>query len=219
MRSSLWGLFIAAAIGAVAASCAEGGPGITTSSAGASGGGGSATGTTSDTTNPSGTTSSAAPGHAVINEISAKGGDWVELMNPSSSPVDLGGLGLCDDVDPGAGAMCDVATMARFPAGTTLPPGGYLLVVGDQPADAEVGPHVMCLPDGGPTTCFYASWKVSSSVGETVHLVDADNAPIDEVHYPADAAPNGQTWGRLPDGTGGFAVNLPTPGAANEAAQ
>ncbi|MFT3776513.1 MAG: hypothetical protein QM820_65060 [Minicystis sp.] len=38
---------------------------------------------------------------------------------------------------------------------------------------------------------------------------------VDEVKYPADAVPGGQTWGRLPDGTGSFGPNKPTPGAAN----
>ena len=32
---------------------------------------------------------------------------------------------------------------------------------------------------------------------------------------PADAAPEGSSWGRVPDGTGDFVVNRPTPGAAN----
>jgi hypothetical protein len=80
-----------------------------------------------------------------------------------------------------------------------------------------VGPHVMCLASGGPTTCFYASWKVSASNGETVHLLDPKDAPVDEVLYPMDAVPSGQTWGRLPDATGSFAANEPTPGATNAA--
>jgi hypothetical protein len=217
MRASLWVLSLAVTIGAVVTSCAEGGPGVTTSATSAGGGG---SGTTSSTGGASTISSSTAPppSHAVINEISAKGGDWVEIVNPGAASLDLSGFGLCDDVDPASGASCDEATAARFPKGTTLPPGGYLLVVGNEPADAGVGPHVECLPDGGPTTCFYATWKISSSSGETVHLLDAAGTPIDEVHYPADAVPSGQTWGRLPDGTGSFAANRPTPGAPNEAA-
>jgi hypothetical protein len=216
MRVSLWFLSLATILGAAIASCAEGGSGVTTSAASASGGSGTTTATGGAATTSSSTT--APPSHAVINEISAKGGDWVEILNPGGAPLDLSGFGLCDDVDPAAGSECDKATAARFPKGTTLPPGGYLLVVGNQPAGDGVGPHVDCLADGGPTTCFYATWKVSSSSGETVHLVDADDAPIDEVHYPADAVPSGETWGRLPDGTGIFAANLPTPGAPNQAA-
>lgn len=219
MRAWMW-----AAIGATiaaAASCAEGGPGTYTTGSGGSGGGatmnggagtGGSTGSTSTSTSGGG-----AVDHAVVNEISATGEDWIEIANPTSVAIDLGDYGLCGDVDPAAGAECDTSTMVRFPKGTMLPPGGHLLIVGDQdPADG-VGPHVMCLPSGGPTTCFYASWKVSASNGETVHLLDPDDDPVDEVKYPIDAVPDGQTWGRLPDGTGAFAANKPTPGDANAA--
>jgi hypothetical protein len=153
----------------------------------------------------------------VINEIEGKGGNWVELVNPGSSSVDIGGYGLCDDVDPTMGHMCDTTNIVIFPTGTMVPPGGYVLVVGGEATDAGVGPHVACLADGGPTSCFYASWKISSTSGEMVHLVDPTMAVVDEELYPMNAVPSGQTWGRLPDKTGAFAANQPTPGAPNAA--
>jgi len=226
MRRWILAAMFTASAAASAAGCAEGGSGNATTTLGTSSGGGGATGTGASTTGPGASTTGpgattgvggSAPDHAVINEISAKGADWIEIKNPGAGALDLGGHGLCDDVDPEAGAMCDLATIVRFPAGLMLPPGGYLLVVGNEPADAGAGPMVACLPDGGPATCFYATWKISASNGETVHLVDSSNAPVDEVHYPADAVPKGQTWGRLPDGTGSFGPNQPTPGAANAA--
>jgi hypothetical protein len=170
-------------------------------------------GGTSDTSAAGG-----APTHAVINEISAKGDDWVELANPTDAEVDLGGYTLCDDVDPSAGSACDETTALRFPAGAVLPAGGHLLVLGNQDTTAGVGPSSACLADGGPSTCFHVSWKISASKGETVHLLDADGSAVDEARYPADAVPSGQTWGRLPDGRGALVANAPTPGAANEAA-
>lgn len=196
-----------------ASGCAEAGAGTGTTG---TGGGGAQTTTTPGTGTSTGTSTGTTPGHPVINEIAAKGGDWVELANSGDTVLDLSEHGLCGDVDATTVA-CDFDSIARFPEGTTLPPGGYLLVLGDQDSAAGVGPHVECLPDGGPTTCFYSSWKVSSSNGETVHLVDAKDNPVDEVPYPKDAVPSGQTWGRVPDKTGSFAPNDPTPGAANVA--
>jgi hypothetical protein len=151
----------------------------------------------------------------VINEISAKGEDWIELVNAGSSPADIGNWGLCDDVSADAGSDCDLTTVVRFPQGTVVQPGEYVLVVGNEPADAGTGPHMTCLKSGGPTTCYYATWKVSASNGETVHLIDPANKPVDEELYPMNAVPSGQTWGRLPDKTGAFAPNKPTPGVAN----
>ena len=195
--------------------CSEGGAGSATT--GTAGSGGQTTSGQGGSSTTSTGVGAGAPGQVVINEIAAKGADWIEIANSGDEAFDLGDHGLCGDVDPTKGSECDLSSIVRFPKGTTLPAGGYLLIVGDQDAAAGVGPHVTCLPSGGPTTCFYASWKVSSSNGETVHLVDAEDTPLDEVPYPPDAVPEGQTWGRVPDRSGGFAANDPTPGAANQA--
>jgi hypothetical protein len=199
----------ALAVTLACAACSSGSSG-TGGSAGSTGG----SGTTSDTGAAGG-----APTHVVVNEICAKGADWVELLNPTDGELDLSGLGLCDDVDPSAGSACDLATALRFPSGTKLAAGAYLLIVGDQDVSAGVGPYATCLADGGPSSCYYVSWKVSASNGETIHLVDADGQAVDEARYPVDAVPSGQTWGRLPDGRGGFSANAPTPGKANAAAE
>lgn len=227
MRGWMW----AALTAAVIAGCAEGGTGNATtgtggttsgsSSSGGGAGGGSASSSSSSSSGSSSSGSSSSSGgaaeHVVLNEISAKGEDWVEIANPTGSDVDLGGYGLCDDVDPTKGSECDMDTIVRFPDGTMIPAGGYVLIVGNQdPADG-VGPHVMCLTSGGPTTCFYASWKVSASNGETIHLLDDKDDVVDEQQYPTSGVADGQTWGRLPDGTGSFAAAAPTPGEANAA--
>lgn len=221
MRAGWMLVALAATAAGAFAACAEGGNGdlgglggksSSTSSTGSTGTASTSSGTTGSTGS---TSSGTAPGaKVVINEISAKGGDWIELYNPGAAAADIGGYGLCDDVDPTMGHMCDTGTIVTFPTGTTVPPGGFLLVVGNEPDDAGVGPHVMCL-DSGPTTCFYATWKVSASNGEMVHLLDPSQAVVDEELYPMNAVSSGETWGRLPDGTGAFAANKPTPGAAN----
>lgn len=228
MRAWMGALWVSA-VALVACS----GEGTTTSTTGAggspetttattTGAGGASTTTTGSSTATTGTTSTAsssgtggsAPTGVVINEISAKGGDWIELANAGATSVDIGGNGLCDSDDTGA---CNLVEAIRFPAGTTLGPGEYLLIVGNKESDAGVGPFTDCLTTGGPATCFYAPWKVSASKGEKVHYITADNFPINEAEYPMDAVPSGQTWGRIPDRTGNFAANKPTPGAANEA--
>jgi hypothetical protein len=80
---------------------------------------------------------------------------------------------------------------------------------------AAPGPQTTCLP-GGPDTCFHATWAISAKDGERVYLVSPDDEVLADADYPPNAVPLGQTWGRLPDGTGAFAPNAPTPGAANQ---
>lgn len=149
----------------------------------------------------------------VVNEISARNGDWIELGNPGPEPADLSGFGVCDSDAIG---LCNTLDALRFPDGTLLAPGEYLLIVGDQAAEAGPGPHTTCLPDG-PSSCFYATWKVSASRGETVFLIAPNNQVLTQLEYPMDATADGQTWGRIPDLTGEPTATIPTPGAANAA--
>ena len=46
-------------------------------------------------------------------------------------------------------------------------------------------------------------------------MVSPAGATLAQDTYPPDAAATGQSWGRLPNGTGVFAPNRPTPGAPN----
>jgi Lamin Tail Domain len=155
----------------------------------------------------------AAPAGVVINEISAVGSDWIELANAGDAPLDLGSVGLCDS---DANGQCNVAEALRFPAGTQLAPDAFLLIACDQPAGAGPGPHTECIP-GGPGSCFYVTWKVSASNGETLFLIDANNAVLSATQYPQNAVQEGQTWSRIPDRIGAFAAGAPTPGAPNAA--
>ncbi|MBL8680081.1 MAG: lamin tail domain-containing protein [Myxococcales bacterium] len=148
-----------------------------------------------------------------INEIRAEGEDWIELVNVGTSTADLSGWGVTDsetDMD------ARVASAARFPAGTTLAPASYLLVVVDM-SDAGAGPQMRCLSDGGPTTCFHGTFGISASRGEALHLVDPSGRVVESVLYPMNAAMAGESWGRLPNGVGAFARNRLTPGATNAA--
>ncbi len=117
--------------------------------------------------------------------------DWIELHNASGAPVDVGGAYLTDD--PAA------PTRWQFPAGTTIPALGHLLVWADD--DSGDGP-------------LHASFKLSSQ-GEALALFAADGATLLDVYHFRPQLPD-VSEGRAPDG-GPFLRLLatPTPGAAN----
>lgn len=218
----LLGLFVGACAEA-SNTTADGGSGGSGGNGGAtttSNGGGGAGGQTTTSNGGSGgettTTSSGGSGGmpVVVNEIRASDGDYVELMNTGSTAFDLSDYALADSLDDGTPKIDEAA---RFPAGTTIGPFEHLLVVADQDPAVGVGPHDVCLPDGGPTSCYYSPWGISDGNGDTIFLLSPDDEIVAEGAYPAAAAPAGSTWGRLPDGTGDFAVNAPTPGEPNKA--
>ena len=110
--------------------------------------------------------------------------DWIELKNTSEAVIDLSGMYLSDDrAEP---------RKWQFPTGTTIAAGGYLLIWADD--------------DAGDSPGLHANFKLSAG-GESVVLSDTDangNAVIDAVDFPALGAD--ESYGRTPEGTGGFQV-------------
>ena len=152
------------------------------------------------------TSPSATASAIVINEVMARNrttiadpqgeyDDWIELVNVSTVAVDLSGMYLTDDPnDP---------LQWSFPAGTTLEPGGFLLVWADNNADATPGLH--------------ADFGLSSG-GETIWLYDASHTLLDSVTFGR-LDPD-RSIGRYPDGQGVMRVlSAPTPLAPNAPAQ
>lgn len=132
-------------------------------------------------------------GIALMNEINSRGTtenpDWIEVYNPSSSPLDLTGFKIYD-----SGGQAGTKPKKEFPAGTILPAGGWFVIVVD---DAD--------PSGFGL----------SSGGEEVWLENAAGEVIDNIVFPAMEA--GQTYGRYPDGNANWQIlYFPTPGAAND---
>jgi hypothetical protein len=85
-----------------------------------------------------------------------------------------------------------------------------MLILAGQPTRG--GPETAC---GGPSSCYYTDWGISQSRGETFRILRADDTIEDEYTYPKDGHPDGLSWGRVPDGTGTFSINTPSPGAVN----
>ena len=140
----------------------------------------------------------------VINELVASNGattadpqgeydDWIELGNLGSAAVDLSGMYLSDNRSK--------PKKWQFPAGTSIPGDGYLLVWADDDGDDSPGLH--------------ASFKLAAG-GESVVLSDTDangNAVLDSVDYPRLA--RDESYARVPDLTGPFrTTSAPSAGAA-----
>lgn len=130
----------------------------------------------------------AAAGQVRLAEVSCTGTDWVEIANATGARVPLDGWLLTDDpVDrdpPRAGHRF------TFPAGTTVPAGGTLLV-----AASEV-----------PETGF----AFGLSCDDTVRLADPSGVIADEVSLD-DGGDDAQTFAR--DADGAWRWGDATPGA------
>ena len=128
------------------------------------------------------------PSPVSINEIiydkaSGYSTDQVELFNTGTEPVDLTGWQIADDKKE----------FETLPAGLTIEPGGYLMLLN--------GTH----------------FSFGLGKGDAVYLRDAANVDIDGYAY-ANTAPL-LTWARCPDGTGEWApATVVTPGSANQCA-
>ena len=58
---------------------------------------------------------------SIIQDPQGQYDDWIEIYNDDSSPIDVSGMYLTDDLDN--------PTKWQFPASTTIPAGGYILVL------------------------------------------------------------------------------------------
>ena len=116
------------------------------------------------------------------------GEEWIELYNRSSAAVDL------------TGWQFDQGIQFRFPDGTTLAPGGFLVVAKEPAALLAQWPG---LAVAGPFT------NQLSNAGEEIVLQDAQGNPADVVHYL-----DGGAWPSQADG-GGSSLELRDPRADN----
>jgi hypothetical protein len=138
----------------------------------------------------------------VINELMASNSstvqdpqgqydDWIEIYNNDSSPIDIGGMYLTDDLDN--------PTKWQFPASITIPASDYILVWADDDT-IDRGLH--------------ASFKLDAD-SEEIGLFDADGTTlIDSITFGKQTSD--VSYGRFPDASDDwYLFATPTPGQEN----
>ncbi len=145
-------------------------------------------------------------GDVVINEImyhraplslggeplTARDEEWIELFNRGTTAVDLSGWLLVD------------AVSFRFPEGTSLAPGGFLVVAGDAESLRAAHPDAPVIGD--------LEGRLDNG-SDRILLLDARGNPADELRYH-----DGGRWPAAADG-GGSSLELRDPWADNSAAE
>lgn len=121
--------------------------------------------------------------------------DWLELYNPGASEMDLSGWSLTDAYEE---YMAGGKTGFTFGSGTTVPPGGYLIVWADGEA-AEGDLHT--------------NFRLKSE-GEMLTLLDPQNDVHQNVTWGA--LSSSVSYAAVPDGSINFQVDqTPTPSRTN----
>lgn len=112
--------------------------------------------------------------------------DWIELHNTGDEVLDLSGYFLSDNAEK--------IRKWSFPKGTTIAPGGYLLVWADE---------------DGKKKGLHANFKLAKA-GETIVLSNPDGEVVDVVSYQSLA--DGKSYARKKEG---WSVEEATPAARN----
>jgi len=119
--------------------------------------------------------------------------DWVEIFNSGDTAVDLSGWGLSDNPEK--------PRKWQFPAGTTIRPGEYRVILCDKDTEKN------------GTTELHASFTISREGGEVITLTDAAGAVHDRITLPE--MKTDISFGRNPEDGGLYFYDPPTPFAAN----
>ena len=132
-----------------------------------------------------------AVGAPVINEIHYRPGtaypentalEFIEIHNPDTAPADLSGWAITKGAD------------FTFPAGTTIPAGGFLVVAANVTSFQAAYPSVTTVT--GP----WAAGATLADKGESIELSDPTGAVVDSVSY----ADEGDWATRTRDTLGGW---------------
>ena len=120
---------------------------------------------------------------SVVTDPSTDFDDWIELYNPTNSPISTNGLFLTDTLN--------LLHKWKFP-NYLIPSGGYAIVWADE--------------DGGQGD-LHANFKLSN-LGEQLVLSNSDSVVIDSVSYLPQS--DDVSFGRSPNGIGSFNMLTPT---------
>src|SRR5262245_50106580 len=143
---------------------------------------------------------SSAQGQVVINEImsdnvtavdnEATFPDWIELYNAGPAAVDMSGWGLTDSVSQPFKFV--------FPSGSMIEPGAFLVLWCDDLTNAPG---------------FHTGFTLRSKEGDDVTLFDSNLLVQDGIVFGIQVPDH--SIGRIPDGTGTWQLNSPTPATSN----
>lgn len=146
----------------------------------------------------------------VVNELRAKGEEFVELFNAGDIAATLGGWRITDTDASGAPRLDHALT---FPNSITLAPGAFLVVLTNV-ASPRTGLQSSC-GGTGASSCLDVGFGLSATNGDTIFVLDGTGQVVASGSYPPNAVGGGRAWGRIPDGSGAFGDVTPTPGAPN----
>ena len=120
--------------------------------------------------------------------------DWIEIYNSTAETVDLSGWGLSDRLSR--------PRKWQFPAGTSIAPGEYKVILCDR--------H----PEKSVTGECHAGFKISRTERETIVLSDAGGRILDKISLPE--MKTDVSYGRTLGMAGLFYYDTPTPFSANQ---
>ena len=121
-------------------------------------------------------------------------GDYVEIYNSSAQVQDLSGWGLSDNIG--------WPHKWTFPAGTSISPGEYKVILLDKYSGNSVN-----------LSQLRASFGLKRAGGELLTLADATGRVLDRMYLPE--IPTDISYGRTLEANGFFYYDAPTPGQAN----
>lgn len=138
------------------------------------------------------------PGSVLLNEIDSGPADWIELINPGTSDLDLSGYEIRDNSDDHRWFFAD---------GTTIAAGARLVVEASTPG----------VDVNGAAQQFQAAIGIGGS--DSIRLYDDAGTQLDTYSWTGHPAIDGNeaaaSWARCPDATGSFALAEVTQGAPN----
>jgi hypothetical protein len=135
------------------------------------------------------------PVNATLQNPDSSFAGWIELFNPGTSAADISDMSLTNDLSNPRAFV--------FPGGTSIPANGYLVI------------YCNPLLAQSPTNTGFAL----SGVGDEVYFFKglADGGGLQDAVVFGCQVPDFSV-GRSPNGTGPFALSVPTRGALNQAA-
>jgi Lamin Tail Domain len=121
--------------------------------------------------------------------------DWIEIYNPGTTPIDIGGMYFSQDKDDPLGYQIPKTDSSR----TTIQPGGFLLLWADGETDQGV---------------LHLKFKLNQN-GEFIGLFYEDGRKIDGQKFGKQN--ENVSYGRATDGSTKWKeFSTPTPGKSNQ---